>query len=66
MLKTMDYFKKNGNEKELNFATTSNSLIPISLEPDGVNLSYLKLYAFDLTEFIVWNIYDRQHWVAKI
>ena len=53
MLKTMDYFKKNGNEKELNFATTSNSLIPISLELDGVNLSYLKLYAFDLTEFIV-------------
>ena len=53
MLKTMDYSKKNGNEKELNFATASNSLIPISLELDGVNLSYLKLYAFDLTEFIV-------------
>ena len=28
----------------------------ISLEPDVVNLWYLKLRLIDLTEFIVWNI----------
>ena len=28
-------------------------LIPISLQPDCVNLQYFKLKLFDLTEFIV-------------
>ena len=63
MLKTMDYFKKKVMKKNW---ILPQSHIPISLQPDGVNPSYLKLYAFDLTEFIVWNIYDRQPWVAKI
>ena len=34
------------------FATTSNLLIPISYQPDGVY--YFKLRSFDQTEFIVW------------
>jgi len=33
------------------FATNSNLLIPISLQPDGVNL-----WQFNQTEVIVWNI----------
>ena len=37
------------------FATTSNLLIPISYQPDGVYLWYFKLRSFDQTEFIVWN-----------
>ena len=32
------------------FATNSNFVIPISLQPDGVNLKYFKLTLFDLTE----------------
>ena len=38
------------------FATSSNILIPISLQPDGVNPTYFKLsdfLNFDLTKFIV-------------
>jgi len=40
-------------ERNWVFATNLNVLIPISLQPDGLNL---KLKLFDLTEFIVWNI----------
>ena len=47
-------------KKELVFATSSNFLISISLESDGVNLWYFKLRLIDLTEFIVWNL------IAKI
>ncbi len=38
------------------FATKSNILKPISLQPDGVNLWHFKLRLFDITEVIVWNI----------
>ena len=31
-------------------------LIPISLQPDGVDLFYFKIRLFDLTKFIVLNI----------
>ena len=48
------------------FATNSNLLIPISLQPDVVNLWYFKLRLFDLTEFIVWNIKGLHHQFAKI
>ena len=41
------------NERNWVFATNSNLLIPISLQPDGVGLYYFKLTLFDLTEFIV-------------
>jgi len=41
-------------------------IIPISLQPEGVNLLYFKLSLFDLTEFIVWNILGIRHCVAKI
>ena len=37
------------------FSTSSEFIIPISLEPNVVNLWYFKLILFDLTEFIVWN-----------
>ena len=40
--------------------------IPISLQPDGVNLLYLKLRLFDLTELIGLDILGLRHWVAKI
>ena len=43
-------------QKNWVFVTTSNFLIPKSLQPDGVNLSYFKLIWFDLTEFIDWII----------
>ena len=38
------------------FATNSEFIMPISLEPNVVNLWYLKLILFDLTDSIVWNI----------
>ena len=48
------------------FGTHSYFLIPISLQPDYLNLKYFKLRLFNLTEFTVWNISGLQHWVAKI
>ena len=48
------------------FATNSNFLIPISLQPGGVGLWHFKLRLFDLTEFKVWNILSLRHWVAKV
>ena len=48
------------------FATNSNMLIPMSLQPDGVCLWYFKLRILDLTVFIVWNIKDLRRYVAKI
>ena len=35
------------------FATNSNIIIPVSLQPNGVNLSYLEFQLFDLTKFLV-------------
>ena len=40
--------------------------IPISLQPDSVNLCSLILFVFDLTYFIVWNIKGLQHQVTAI
>ena len=47
------------------FATNSKFIIPISLEPNVVNLWYFKLTLFDLTEFIVWNVKGLRYKVAK-
>ena len=47
-----------GVEKNLFFVTNLKFSIPISLQPHGVNNWFFKLRLFDLTEFIVWNIYD--------
>ena len=44
--------KKCGSHK----LTNSKFLIPISLQPAGVNFRYFKLRLFDLTELIVRNI----------
>ena len=38
------------------FDTNSNFLIPISIQPNGVNLWYFKLRLFDLTDFIVLDV----------
>ena len=38
------------------FATNSNFLVPISLQPDGVNLWFFEIIPFDLKEFTVLNI----------
>ena len=35
------------------------------MQPDDVNLWYVKPKSFDLTEFIVWNIKGLRHLVAK-
>ena len=41
------------DDLEIEFlATNSNFLIPISLQPDGVNLRYYKLGLFDTAQFI--------------
>ena len=46
------------------FATNSNFLIPMSLQPNGVNLDISK---FDfLSNIKVWNIYGLGQWVPKI
>jgi len=37
-------------------ATNLNFLITITLQPDGVNLRYLKLRSFDPTEFAYFEI----------
>ena len=37
------------------FATNSKCVIPISFQPDCVNVWYFKLILFDLIEFKVWN-----------
>ena len=42
--------------KESSFCHKLIVLVPITLQPDGANLSYLKFRLFDLIEFIVWNI----------
>ena len=39
--------------RNLVFATKSNLLIPISLQPDWVNLRYFKLRLFNPTELLV-------------
>ena len=54
--------------QERNWFFTANSVFvkPISLQPYDVNLWYFKLTLFDLIAFIVWNIKDLRHWVAKI
>ena len=50
------------------FVTNSNFLILASLQSDDVNLWYFKLRLFDLTEFIVWNIYIglQRYWDKQI
>ena len=43
------------------FATNSNFLIPMSLQPEGVNLLYFKLTTIFLTDFkvsIIKGLYD--------
>ena len=45
------------------FATNSNFVIPISLQPDSVSLGY---FILNITAFIVWNIKGLNHRVAKI
>ena len=39
--------------------------MPISYQPEGVNLSYFKPILFDLIEFIVINIKGPRHQVAN-
>ena len=52
--------------KESSFCHKLIVLVPITLQPDGANLSYLKFRLFDLIEFIVWNIKGLRHCVTKI
>ena len=42
--------------KKLSFDKNSNFLISLSLQPDDLNLWYLKLRLFDITNLIVWKI----------
>ena len=61
-------FKSLKIREERNWFFTTHSVLvkPISLQPYDVNLWYFKLTLFDLIAFIVWNIKDLRHWVAKI
>ena len=43
-------------ESNWGFARSTNFRIPISLQPDGIQICYFILRLFDETEFIVWNI----------
>ena len=43
------------------YATNSNFLINISSQPEGVNLSYFKLWLINLTEIMIWNISGLQY-----
>ncbi len=43
-------------ERSWVFATNSNFLIPLSVQPDSPYLWHFKLRLFDLTIFLVWNI----------
>ena len=47
-------------------ATNSNCLLPLSLQHHGLHLGYLKLWLFDLTEFIVLNIMGGHYRAAKV
>ena len=55
------YEEKMESKRNWVFATNSNSIIPISLQPDGVDLWYFKLKLFGLKWFIVWNIKGLRH-----
>ena len=62
----LEILRNDLSENNWVFATNSEFIIPISLEPNVINLWYFKLILFYLTEFIVWNIYDLRHWNPKI
>ena len=47
------------------FATNSNFLISLYLQPDGVKIWFFKSWLLDRTEFIVSNIKDLRHWIAN-
>ena len=53
-------------ERNWLFSTNSDFQIPISLEPNVVNLWYFKLIFFDLTKVIVWNFKGLWRWNPKI
>ena len=55
------YEEKMESKRNWVFATNSNSIIPISLQPDGVDLWYFKLKLFGLKWFIDWNIMGLRH-----
>ena len=57
---------KNLHQRNWVFATNSDFLITISLEPNVADLRYFKLWIL-LDQIIwVWNIKGLQHWVLKI
>ena len=50
-------YKKKLETKDLSFfKKNSDFLIPLSLQPVGVNLKYFKIKFSNLTEAVVWNI----------
>ena len=53
------FLRINGNKGIEFLPQTQNVSIPISLQPDGVNLKYFKLKLFDLTKFTeISKVYD--------
>ena len=60
------YHRENRLKTDNEIDSNLNFLIPIYLQPDGVNLWCFKLRLFDLTEFIVWNFKGLKHRIAKI
>ena len=45
---------------------TKKGLMPIYLQPDGINLQNFKLWIFDLIEFSAWNSNGLKHRVSEI
>ena len=53
-------------ERNLAFITNLDFLIPMSLQPDDVNLRHFKLSLFDISEYMVCNIKGLRRRVEKI
>ena len=65
----LEILRNDLSENNWVFATNSEFIIPISLEPNVANLWYFKLILFYLAEFIAWNVVWSliiRHWNPKI
>ena len=57
------FLKKQETEYSLRNKSQFFNIYP---QPNYVNSRYFKLWLFDITEVIIWNIKGLQHWVLKI
>ena len=62
----LEYLKTKETQRNWGFATTSNLLLTVSLQPNVVNLWYFKLWIMLDQRIYVWNIKCIRHWVEMI